>query len=308
MTDYLPSLVPEVFPFSTEYTWRSDPEYLLPNEIELNIRKDRIREEYQRKLNAIENEILENRVEYKFLHDLLTETDIALVKALQKFLTWLGFSNVVIPDEKGTSIKEEDLQVPISNGLLVIEAKGIGGTSTDGECSQISKIKRRREKQRNAFDVYALYIVNHQRFLPPLRRKNPPFTEHQISDALNDERGLLSTWQLYNLYHEIQAGLITKEEARSKLIEFGLIEIKPIVKDSLGEINHIYKNGVVAIINLTTKISVGQTLIGQKNDRFFKITILSIQLDDKNVTSTENGEVGIMLDVPVTIHTKLWTI
>ena len=71
----------------------------------------------------------------------------------------------------------------------------IGGTSKDEECSQIFKIKSRRMKELKRFDVFGLYIVNHQKHLPPLNRENPPFTENQIQDAINDERGLLTTWQ-----------------------------------------------------------------------------------------------------------------
>ena len=121
------------------------------------------------------------------------------------------------------------------DGLLVIEIKGIGGTSTDGQCSQIEKIKNRRMQERRNFDVFGLYIVNHQRYQPPLLRENPPFKREQIQDAENDKRGLLTTWQLFNLYFSIKNGCISKEEARKALLKYGLIEFSPQNCVSLGE-------------------------------------------------------------------------
>lgn len=118
-------------------------------------------DEYKKSLVEIEGKIEKNQIKYQFLHDLITETGDSLVKSIEHFLVWLGFENIVNMDEANPEIKEEDLQVPLKNGLLVVEAKGIGGTSKDSECSQISKIKYRRAKERGRFDVFALYIVNH---------------------------------------------------------------------------------------------------------------------------------------------------
>ena len=191
-----PDLIPELFPFSTTFGWKESQDYWLPKHEELLKDKVKIQQEFDEKIQKKELEIINNSEKYSFLHDILTETGDQLVDALIKYFKWLGFVEVnKIDDEKKESkVLEEDLQIELTNGLLIIECKGIGGTSTDSDCSQISKIKHRRCKERGKFDVFALYIVNHQRYLPPLNRQNPPFTENQKEDAINDERGLLTTW------------------------------------------------------------------------------------------------------------------
>lgn len=303
-----PSILPELFPFSTQFKWKESQEYFLPNHSTLLDEKYQIEQDFNKKNSEIENKIAENINKFKFLHDLITETGDPLVHAVHRLLKWLEFDNVLIKDEHSTSILEEDIQVEHENGLLIIETKGIGGTSTDSDCSQIAKIKLRRCKERNAFDVSALYIVNHQRYQPPLTRRNPPFTDIQITDALNDERGLLSTWQLFNLYYDITGGIITKAEARNELLKFGLIEFRPRTKDKLTPPKQILKDGHVAIIDITNiKLKVGQTLVAEKNNKYFKTKITSIQVDDKSVSEVENGEVGLKLDTKISNGTTLWT-
>lgn len=303
-----PALLPELFPFSTQFKWKESFEYFLPNHFNLLNEKNQAEEDFKNKVYEIEKRIADNNNKYKFLHDLITETGDELVQAVYKFLKWLEFENVEIKDEQAISILEEDLQVEHQNGLLIIETKGLGGTSSDSDCAQISKIKLRRCKERNAFDVFALYIVNHQRFQPPLKRKNPPFTDNQIADALNDERGLLTTWQLFNLYFDIQNGLITKTDARSELVKFGLVEFKPKTKDKLNAPKHILKDGYVAIIDIKNiNLKVGQLLIAEKHNKYYKTKITSIQVDNKSVNEVDNGEVGLKLDTKISNGTTLWT-
>jgi hypothetical protein len=312
LSDFLknigPSLFPEIFPYSTQFKWKESSEYYLPNQSKLIDEQEGNEKEYYEKNKQVEEKIIANQEKYQFLHDLIIETGEPLVKAVKVFLEWLGFSKVVIMDEESSDKLEEDIQAEHDKGLLIIETKGIGGTSTDSDCSQISKIKHRRCEERNKFDVFALYIVNHQRYLPPLKRKNPPFTEDQIKDAYNDKRGLLTTWQLFNLYHYIENDIITKDDARAEILKFGYIEFRPKTKNKLTTPKQILKNGKVAIVEVAgTKLEIGQVLIAEKKDKFFKTKILSIQVDNKDVAEIENGEIGLMLDRAISNGTTLWT-
>lgn len=303
-----PSILPELFPYSTQFKWKESHEYFLPNHSTLLTEKKKIEDDFKKLNEEIDTKISANFGKYKFLHELITETDENLVHAVHKFLKWLEFKNVVIKDDQATSILEEDLQVDHDKGLLIIETKGIGGTSKDNDCSQIAKIKLRRCEERNAFDVSALYIVNHQRYLPPLKRKNPPFTENQIKDALNDKRGLLTTWQLFNLYFDIQTGIIKKEDARKEFLKFGLVDFRPKIKDKLTTPKQILKEGQVAILDLVnTKLSVGQILIAEKGNKYFKTKITSIHVEDKSVNEVLNGEIGLRLETKISNGTTLWT-
>jgi len=296
LTHQLPTIYPDIFPFNAEFNWLKDKTYSLPNELELYREKDKMILEFNDEIVQFKKEIDENHRKYEYLHNLITNTGSDLVNTVEFFFKYLGFKDVINMDETNPVVKEEDLQVVIDEGLLVIEVKGIGGTSKDSECSQIQKIKTRRSKEREKFDVYGLYIVNHQRYQPPLIRTNPPFNEPQIQDAINDERGLLTTWQLFNLYFSIEKGIITKEDARKALNNFGLIEFTPSNSVPLGKAKEIHYNGKVIIIDISTKIKLNQELIIQNGNRYYITKILELKKNDMAIEEAESGEIGIKVD------------
>jgi len=307
LKEIAPSLQPELFPYSTKFSWKSDIDYRLPNEDILELERENIVTEYKEKLNVVDNKILENKAEYSFLHDIITETGDSLVISVIKYMKWLGFTEISDMDKENHSLKEEDIQAEIDEGLLTIEVKGIGGTSNDSDCSQISKIKHRRCEERNAFDVFALYLVNHQRYMPPLKRKNPPFTKTQIKDAVNDKRGLLSTWQLFKLYFDIQNNLITKEEGLADILNFGLIEFKPKNLIYIGEPEELFKNGTVCIVNISSiEIKIGDDIIVEKNGIYCKSAITGIMINNEHVANASNGEIGLQLSNPIKDKSMLW--
>lgn len=309
LTKVAPDIMPEIFPFSTKFSWKRKAEYWLPNHENLIEDKANIKEEYEKKLQLKEKEISRNNLKYSFLHDILTETGDQLVDSLVKYFKWLGFKDVTKADEENTSsnVLEEDIQIKLEEGLLIIECKGIGGTSTDSDCSQISKIKHRRCKERNSFDVYALYLVNHQRYLPPLSRQNPPFTENQKHDAINDERGLLSTWQLFNLYYEIENGIIAKDKARKELLNYGYIEFKPPNLAFIDEPQELFKNGKICIVNISdVELQIGEEILVEKNGNFSKAIIEGIQVDGKIIANASKGEIGLQLSNPIKKNSTLW--
>lgn len=296
LINQLPSYFPAIFPYNSEFKWVDEEAYLLPNAFKLFNEKKSIIEEHAIKISEIENKIQENHKEYEFLHHLLIETGSDLVKTVENFLRWLGFSNVKNMDETDIEPKEEDLQVEIGDELLVIEVKGIGGTSRDDECSQIGKIVNRRCKERNNFAVHGLYIVNHQRYQPPLRRRNPPFDSQKINDAKYEGRGLLTTWQLFNLYYSIENNYITKEDARKTLLDVGLIDFTPSNCIPLGNAKEIHYGGKVIILDLFTKIEINNELIIKNGFKYKKAIISEINVNNNKVNEAESGEIGIKID------------
>lgn len=291
----------DYFPTITEGRWINNKEYYLPNKLNLIAGREQIVEEYKRKLEEIDNAIAANDSEYSFLHNLLTATGSKLVKSVIHLLIWLGFEKVRDQDEfSEDELLEEDIQVDLENGgLLVIEVKGINGTSKDAECSQISKIRRRRERQRNNFDVSALYIVNHQRCIEPLKREIPPFNTTQIQDAINDERGLAYTWQLFNLYFNIENGLISKEEARMRFMSNGLLDFNPKLTELGIPYNYYQHNTIVCLDIGDHEIRVGDTLTYERNGRYYLLNIEDIQIDHIPYPSAQNAKVGIKLSSAV---------
>lgn len=299
LTNQLPTLFPRTFPYNSEFKWLEEEVYILPKEKHLLEQRENLIEELEIKIGKIDKEIETNHNKYACLHHLLTESGEELVKCVKTFLEWLGFENVKNMDEISEGKLEEDLQVETEEGLLVIEIKGIGGTSKDEECSQIEKIKNRRMKERKSFDVFALYIVNHQRHQPPLMRENPPFKEQQVKDAENDERGLLTTWQLFNLYFSIKNGCISKEEARKTLLKYGLIEFSPQNCVSLGKPKDLYRKGEIITLDLHHKLENNNELIIKRGSRYLKTNILEIQVHDEKVDSVDSGPVGIQIQIPI---------
>ena len=142
--------------------------------------------------------------------------------------------------------------------------------------------------------------MNHQRYLPPLTRQNPPFTDNQKQDAVNDERGLLSTWQLFNLYYEIENEILDKKSVRKDLLKFGFIEFRPKDLIFIDEPKELFKNGHVCIVNITNvELSIGDEILVEKNGKFQKTTIEGVQLSDKPVTTANSGEIGLQLSLPI---------
>lgn len=291
----------EFFPTIKERKWINNKAYYLPHTLELIESKRQLEEEYRRKLEDLEKVIEENESKYAFLHNLLTATGSELVNSVIHFLKWLGFEKVRDQDEfSEDELLEEDIQVDLENGgLLVIEVKGINGTSKDAECSQISKIRRRRERQRNNFDVSALYIVNHQRCIEPLKREIPPFNTTQIQDAINDERSLAYTWQLFNLYFNIENGLISKEEARMRFMSNGLLDFNPKLTELGIPYNYYQHNTIVCLDIGDHEIRVGDTLTYERNGRYYLLDIEDIQIDHIPYPSAQNAKVGIKLSSAV---------
>lgn len=303
----LPGIVPTVFPYSTQFAWLSDSFYRLPNETILLHEKEQLRHEYETRLKELDGKLETNREEYGYLHDLLTRSGSTLVKTVEKYLSWMGFDKVINVDETDLQQREEDLRVETDRGLLVIEVKGIAGTSTDSECSQISKIKYRRSKERGSFDVFGLYLVNHQRFLPPENRTNPPFNATQIHDAKNDERGLLTTYELFKLFFNVIEGHISKEDARLTLFQIGLVTFNPSKATKVPPPYEIHHNGSVLILRADgLHIKTGMSVVLNDSGRFRSTKILEIQINGATVEVADSGEVGIKLSEKISKDTEVW--
>ena len=288
----------DYFPEIETKTWTRNHQYYLPEQQRLEEEKEEATKKYQEEIERIDKELEAAANKYTFLHDILIETGDKLVKSIIIYLKWLGFDNAIEKDKTATEgLFEEDIQIDLGEkGLLIIEVKGINGTSKDSECSQISKIRHRRCKERNCFDVFALYIANNERNVEPLKRTIPPFNDNQIQDAINDERGLIYTWQLFNLYFNVENGFISKEEARNRFLQIGLVDFTPNLKE-LGKPYKFYQNHTIICVELNNNtIHVGDTLAYEKDGRYYPITITEIQQDEKTIKEVSDGKVGIKVN------------
>lgn len=304
---HLPDISPDIFPFHGEFKWLDGGDYPLPGEKQLLHERTKLEEQYKNDIADNEMALAALKGKYKFLSDLISETGSTLVSAVESYLKWLEFDSVVNLDDTNPELLEEDIQVDCGDRFLVVEIKGLGGTSTDKDCAQVSKIKYRRAEQRGQFDVYGLYIVNHQRYMPPKSRSNPPFTDIQVKDAELDKRGLLTAYELYKAYFLINEGILNKNDVREALFKTGLICLEPVGLVSLGIAEELYMDGQVAILNISAiKINVGDTLIVKKQDEYFSAAIESLQIDGKDVQSCDEGEVGVKLNTRLRKNSEIF--
>jgi hypothetical protein len=307
ITEYCPAITPELFPDNQIHAWKNEEKYFLPKHRELIIQKSDIEKEYHEKTNELDKKIEENKQCYAFLHDILTETGEKLVIAVIKYLEYLGFDTVKNMDEIQPQKKEEDIQILLKEGLVILEVKGIGGKPSDSDCSQISKIRHRRCKERSDFNVDAICLINHQRHIPPSEREKNPFTIDQINDAQSDDRSLLTTLELYKIYPLLENGLINKDDVRRAFTRKGLIDFIDGLLTELGIAEEVYKDGYVTILNLSNNdISKGDMLITEYHGNYQIAMIESIQVADQDTEYASNCEVGIKLNVRVKPKTRFY--
>lgn len=287
----------DYFPEIEESIWINNSSCYLPNHECLLNEKSELEKKYKEDLKNIDERIKQNNTKYGYLHTLLNGTGDELVDATIKFLKWLGFENVVDKDEHlDKNFNEEDIQIDVPNeGLLLLEVKGINGTSTDAKCSQITKVVHRRSKEQKRFDVHGLYIVNNEKNIAPESRTTPPFNEQQIKDAVYDERGLCYTWQLFNLFFEIEENIILKDDARKVFFTNGLIEFKPDVIEVGIPHNYYQKHQVICLKVGTLEIKVGDYFLYEENQRWKNVKIETIKDDGKSFESATNGSFGFGL-------------
>lgn len=295
----LPEILPTYFPESKEFCWLGDKEFKPEEILECEEQKKLLEEEYNHKLSEVQEKEKEIYIKYQFLKDLLIQSGESLVEAVCEYLKWIGFKNVIIIDGS-EDILREDIQIIDNNDMYIIEVKGIGGTSTDAECAQVAKHRRKREKENREKNVIPIYIVNHQRYIKPQLRENPPFNKNQIDYAINDERGLLTTWQLYQQFKLIQEGIFTKEETREAFKEIGVVTLIPKELCSIGIVAEYFKNAGASILHIKdADINIGDVIWARKDQVWKKGNICSIQINDKDVEKVSNGEIGLVLDIEI---------
>ena len=296
LTSYLPEILPKIFPESKEFEWIKGKEFCHSEIFEIEAERKALQEEYESKIDLLNQKIDAVNQKYKFLHDLLTATGEELVQAVCKYFEWLGFKDVQSIDGS-EDILREDIQILEDDKIYIVEVKGISGTSTDSECSQVAKHRRRREKENPDKTIIPIYIVNHQRYINPSLRQNPPFSSDQVDYAKNDERGLLTTWQLYKQYKLIENKIFTKEETREALKDCGIISLIPKNLKSIGTYSEYFKKPKAGILILENiKIRIGDKVYAKKDEQWVYTKINSIQVNNKNVDYAECGEVGIVTE------------
>ena len=294
----------QFFPYNDSFSWVSDFSYI---SIEEKNKVIEIQEEHDRHQQILLNlkeqfKHIHNKDENVKLRNLLKETDDELVFSVSWFFDYIGFQNIETPDDEVVDegdVFEEDLRVITDEIAFLFEVKGIGGTSTDANCAQISKIVNRRRKADRTKLYHGVYIVNHQRYKAPKERERIPFNDRQIEDAEIANRGMTFTYELFHVYHMIEAGILTKEAVREAFKQEGLINFR----ESLCSLtfNHCYKKPVVYSLIMEQQGGIVMTrndkiAIQDNEEHWHLLTIEGLQIDSVDYEEVSSGTIGIKVD------------
>ncbi|WP_226892914.1 hypothetical protein [Pantoea vagans] len=295
----------EIFPNHGSFKWIKDFDYISLEERNKIIDIENEKSRHEEALSSLQKEYerVHSKEENIKLRAMLKETGDDLVSAVKWFLEYIGFANVVDPDKdvdvNAGEVFEEDLNFEQNGIHFLLEVKGIGGNSTDAQCAQISKIALRRKKANPGNTYKAVYIVNHRRYKAPKEREPIPFNENQITDAEIANRGMTFTYELFNIYHMIESGVISKEAAREAFKQEGLMDFRHSLHRL--DFNHCYDRAVVysLIIPADSNFTVSRVdkiAIQDSENHWHLLNIESIEIDRVAYDEVSNGTVGIKVD------------
>ncbi len=304
LADYLPAIVPQLFPHIEGGKWVTRHEYELKSILSLQNQITQIRQDSEARIKDLEDTIQSARTSHQYLYDLITESGNALVKAVKSALAALGFSNVVDMDEElqksgESEPKREDLQIQDKSPLILVEIKGISNTPKDSSAIQVSKYLAPRMKSLNRVDIRGLAIVNHQRHIPALDRLQNPFNDDVLESALHGDYGLMTTWDLHRLLRNYQNLGWSHSQIRDIFYQNGFIEAIPKHYKYVGYIEHHWpKANAIGVRIETGELRLGDTVAYDFPVEFEEQIVKSLQIDREPVEIAVDGQLaGILIAV-----------
>lgn len=293
----------DLFPNNGSFSWISNPAYISVEERNKILDIENEIKRHEETIQALKHEFnkIHNKDENVKLRNLLKESGDELVFSVKWFLEYIGFENIVNPDddvdEEAGELFEEDLNFEYEGLIFILEVKGIGGTSTDAQCSQISKIELRRRRQYPEKKFKSVYIVNHQRYREPKARQSIPFTSEQIENAEMTYRGMTFTYELFHVYHMLEKGILRKEDVREAFKQDGVIDFRHSIKPLNFKTCFKKYNAYSFILDGTFSITKADKLaIQDKDDHWHLLSIINIQVDSIDVDEASEGSAAIQVE------------
>jgi hypothetical protein len=291
----LPDFVPHLFPEHVEGRWVQQREYELPIVRSLLDDIDNIEEAARQQTLVLRQQIHAERERMGFLHAIVQETGDTLVAAVKQALNTIGFSSVVESDQQSspTDRKREDLQIRDGSPLLLVEVKGIAGLPAEADVVQVWKYLAPRMRELGRMDVTGISIINHQRHLPGLDRDTSPFQADIVTNALDHQLGLMTTWDLYKLLRNFCQLNWRPDDVKPLFYKSGRIKPIPLHYELIGIIEHFWhKMGVVGIPISDSAIQVGDRLAFELPIEFVEEDVESLEVDRKPVAEVHPGSLA----------------
>ena len=172
------------------------------------------------KLNEIKNkiEVIET------VEKLLYTYDTSLEQAVHYIFDFLGFQR--IPSITNRS----DIIYTYKEIRLVVEVKGLKKQAKETSLQQLFRWKSDELKKKEIGEIpdeqkiKYIFVCNSEREIDPLKRRQP-FEKNAIKQAENNEWGLLSTFELFKAYVDLQNKKIQKEDLINAITS-GIGEVK----------------------------------------------------------------------------------
>lgn len=302
LTDFLPSQYPDMFADLVKDSWVEKDCYMLP-EIKNSFEQRRILEsEYKKRLEEIDKKIKEEKEKNQFLYNIISSsgTGDKLVKNIIKCLEYLDYPKVVDWDEENDlEENEEDLHIYKNDKEYFIgEVKGVNGPPIEDDCNEIVKYKSRNCDKLDIPRIHGVNFFNFRKNVEPNLREEPGFTIRQIKDAERDKYTLVGTYELFKAIRLCQENILSKENVRKNLETPGLFKSIPNSFVKIGKINNLLKKAkVICIVLECDEIKAGDELLLVEGNDYYKSKIISMQVNDKDVTIAKKGDgVGIKIE------------
>jgi hypothetical protein len=307
LTEELPVYLPGLFPDFAGEAWVHRTEYEHGPVIERQERIQLIQQEAVTRVEGINAEITQIQRECKFLSDLLTEQNDALVDAVEEALHRLGFRDVVNLDDEIAAGREEgkrreDLRIGDREPELLVEVKGLTGTGADEDSLSAYKYVAPRMRERGHTKVRALSILNHQRHLPPLDRSSNPFRELVLENAQKLDFGLMTTWDLFRLTRSFIEYGWHYNDVSDVFYQSGRIDPVPKHYQFVGEIGKTFEREGKFILGVEVKegeIRQGDTIAIELRHKCEEQKVESMRIRKNDVEVAIPGDqVGIACPLP----------
>lgn len=135
LSEALPQLAPHLFPFRQDLSWMKEPQFRHPKTVVLEANKETVRQEAQKKLDALEAKIQALEESEKFMRELLTtageQLKDAVKQSLQTLFAAAGIAGVNVIDADTDPVlrddsthKREDLRIEWEGDVFLLDVAG----------------------------------------------------------------------------------------------------------------------------------------------------------------------------------------
>ena len=294
--EVLPEISPHLFPHYEGSKWIQRDEYEIPSIISFKKEIEKIKNRAQDEIVSVEKIITRERDKFDFLHNILIQGDDELVGSLINALHYIGFQKIEDVDSKeDEKNKQEDVQILDFSPKLLVEVKGLSSPPQESDVLQVVKYVRRRMKEWKITDISGVFVVNHQKNIPPLERNNiSVFTEQQIKDAIANDILLITTWDLHLIIKAMMKWGWSFDNIKENFYTKGRFNIIPSHYKEIGQIQNYYNEINVISVKLLDTIDVNDRIGFFTHSGFLEEEVSSLQINTNPVESAEvDSIVGI---------------